>query len=445
MSARVVILGGGFAGAYCAAALERLLPESAEIVLIDRNNYFVFYPLLIEAGTGRLEPRHTVVPLRAFLQRAAFRMAEVTGIDRSAGKLYYQLPGDGSSMSLHYDHLVIALGSVTRLPSLPGLHEYGFEMKSLADAVRLRDRAIQALEIADATRDLERRQMLLSFVVVGANFTGAELAGELNAFLTEASAHYPNVRASDRRVTLVELSDRILSALDPELSEYAIRQMERRGVRVLVNSTVTAILADRVRMTDGSDTLCSTVIWCAGIAPNPLIRRLGLPVDPRGYLLCRRDLRIEGEENIWGIGDCAVNLDAAGQPYPATAQHALREGQFLARNLARVLQGASPLPCDIQSRGALAALGCRSAVARVFGIKLSGFPAWFLWRTYYLLRMPGLVRKIRVAVDWTLDLLFEPNYVQLGIHRPAPGASSPPAAAPEAEVSAGQPRRAGGR
>lgn len=414
---RVVILGGGFAGVYCARRLARLVRGAGvQVVVIDRRNYFVFTPLLVEAGTGSLEPRHTVVSIRSMIGAATFRLGEVAGLDAAAREVLVRVPELRRDERVRYDHCVIALGSVTRLPDVPGLREHGLQMKDAADAVRLRDRAIRLLELADATEDRAERRALLRLVVVGANFTGAEVAGEFDAFLREARRRYRNIAADDIKVTLVERSDRILEAIGPELGKYAAEKMRARGVEVLLNETVTKIEPGRVTLGGGGQVASHTVVWCAGIAPPPVLKSMGVPVDERGWMLCERDLRVKGFENLWGVGDCAVNTDGARKAYPATAQHGLREGEHCARNIARVLAGKPTTVCDLKDQGALAALGCRTGVARVWGVKVSGFPAWWLWRTVYLLKMPGIGRKIRVAMDWTLDLFFSRDYVQLGVH-----------------------------
>jgi NADH:quinone reductase (non-electrogenic) len=418
---RIVVIGGGFAGAYCAQALERKLARSAaQVVLLDRNNYFIFHPLLVEAGTGSLEPRHAVVPLRSFLKRTTFRMAEVTEVDLGRREILFRPPGGASLERLSYDHLVVAPGSVTRLPEVPGLQAHGLEMKSLADAVTLRDRMVRLLEMGDSTPDPALRQTFLHFVVVGGNLTGVEVAGELDVFLRSARRLYRNVRKEDCRITLVEISHRILPTLDPALAAYAAGKLSRRGIQLRLNESVTRIDPDRAVLAGGETLSCHSVIWCAGIQPSPLIKNLHLPVDVRGYILCERDLKVRGFDHVWAIGDCAVIPDGKGHPYPATAQHAVREGTHLAGNLARVLSGKATRTFDYDSMGSLASLGCRTAVARVFGIRLSGFPAYFLWRGYYWFRMPGLSRKFRVALDWTADLLFSRDFVQLGLHR-SPG------------------------
>ena len=424
---RIVILGSGFAGAYCAQKLESALRGlDAEVVLIDQRNYFIFFPLLVEAGTGSLEPRHAVVSIRAFLKDGNFRMGSVVSIDTAAQSVAYKLVGEERVDSLAYDHLVLALGSVTNLPPVPGLREFAFEIKNIGDAITLRDRAIQMLELADATTDPAERKAMLHFVVVGANFTGVEVAGEYLEFLAAASKLYRNVDRKDCQITLVERGDRILQALKPELSDFAIKALVRRGMRVVLNTSATEIGAHHAILSNGERLETRSVIWCAGVAAPPILKTLNLPTDPRGWLLCERDTRVKDFANIWGIGDCAVNPDAAGLGYPPTAQHAIREGEHCALNIARALRGEPTTPCDLTNMGSLAALGCRTGVAEIMGIKLSGFPAWFMWRTVYLMKMPGWSRRIRIAIDWTLDFLFKRTYVQLGLYRrPKPESGAP--------------------
>jgi NADH dehydrogenase len=420
MGQRVVILGSGFGGAYCAQQLERLSPDT-EILLLDRNNYFLFYPLLIEAGTGSLQPNHVVVPVRSFVRKARFKMAEVLGVDFGQRTVQYEVPGSGERQTAPYDQLVVSLGSVTRMPDLPGLREHGFEVKSLTDAVRLRDRAIRLLEAANASDDARRRREQLHYVVVGGNFTGAEVAGEFHTYLRRAARHYPNLDPDDCRVTLIEKADRILGSLDPDLSDFARMNLERRGIEVRTEDSLVEMTDTRVRLVSGEVLDAATVVWCAGIEPNPLVRRLDLPKDERGYLVCDRDLRVRGTENVWAIGDCAVNIDEHGSTYPSTAQHAVRQGTHLARNLVDVSEAGTPAAFSFKSLGSLVALGCRSGVAKVGRLKLSGFPAWWLHRTAYLMKMPGWSRRIRVALDWTLDLFFRRDYVLLGSAEPDRG------------------------
>jgi NADH dehydrogenase len=427
---RIVIVGGGFGGAYCAQALERRLRrDEAEVVLLDRQNYFIFYPLLVEAGTGSLEPRHAVVSIRSFLSRTRFIMGTVDRVDPTARRVHYTLPDGETTQEIDYDHLVLTPGSVTRPPEVPGLAEHGFEMKSLDDAVTMRDRAIRQLEQADVVDDPALKERLLHFVVVGANFTGVEVAGELHVFLRRATKRYSNLRSDDITVTVVELGDRILPALDPELADYAAEHLRRRGVRIELGRSVRRVEAGRAVLDDGRELATDTVYWCAGIAPSPLLANAGVPTDERGYVRCERDLRVEGIGEVWAIGDSAVNLDADGNAYPATAQLAVRQGQHVAKNIVAVLRDEETTPCDLTNLGAIAALGCRTGVAKVLGIKIAGFPAWFLFRTVYLLKMPGWARRIRVALDWTIDLIFPKDIVQLGLAGRRPRRPSPAAVA----------------
>lgn len=422
---KVIILGGGFGGAYCARGLRGAINQfDADVLLLDRNNYFIFSPLLVEAGTGSLEPRHAIVPIRQFLTRSMrFRMAEVVGIDPEKRQVHYHMIGDETVRSDEYDHLVIALGSVTRLPNVPGLRERAFEMKTLADSVALRDRAIQMLELANAVTDDAQRKALLHYVVVGSNFTGVEVAGEFLEFLRGAARRYRNLKPTDCNVTIIERAPRILSVLDEDLANYAARQLRKSGIRILLGNSVKELRHDAVLLEDGETLAAHTLVWCGGIAENPLAAKLPFPHDERGYLQCERDLRVKGYDNVWAIGDCAANPGPDGRPYPATAQHATRQGTHAARNIERVLRGDAPTPCNLQDFGSLAALGCRTAVAKLLGFKLSGFAAWWLWRTVYLMKMPTLSRKIRVTFDWTMDLFFSRDYVQLGIHRKEPETS----------------------
>jgi len=413
---RIVIVGGGFGGAYCAQALERRVDrDEAEIVLLDARNYLLFYPLLVEAGTGSLQPRHVTVSIRRFLRRTRFVLAEVEGADLEARTLSYRLGGEGGLRSLEWDQLVLAPGSVTRIPPVPGLDEWGYDMKSLGDAVALRDRAVRLLELASETGEGEERERLLHLVVVGGNFTGVEVAGEFHQLLVEAAERYPHVHPAECRVSLVELTDRILPALEPGLSDFAASRLRRRGIDLRLGRTVDRITETEAVLDDGETLESRTVIWCAGIAPPPLLGRMDLPLDERGYVLCEPDLRVRGRRDVWAIGDAAVNLDPEGRPYPATAQHAVRMGKALAANIQRAMGGQDAEPFTYPGQGTLAAIGCRTGVAMVLGLKISGFWAWFIHRTVYLFKMPGWGRRVRVALDWTLDLFTRRDYVQLGL------------------------------
>jgi NADH:ubiquinone reductase (H+-translocating) len=415
---RIVILGGGFAGAYLAQSLERhARRHNLHITLIDRRNYFVFYPLLVEAGIGSLEPRHVVVSLHDYLRRTSLMMGEVTGVDDERREVTCQLAGTDLCKTVPYDHLVVAVGSVTRLPPVPGLKEYGLQLKTVGDSVGLRDRAIQLLEIANHIENPEERREWLNLVVVGASFTGVEAAGEFQAFMSRAADSYPNISGRDVKVYLIEATDRILPALEPSLAEYARTHLERGGVDLRLKHCIDRILPNHVELSSGEKIPTRTVVWCAGIAPSPLLKGLPVLLNKEGYVKTRPDLLVEGCDHIWAMGDCAHIPGPDGTPYAPTAQNATRQARHAAGNILRVLRGEETRPCRLTPLGSLASIGSRSAVADVMGIKLSGFPAWFLWRTIYLLKMPTMSRKLRVALDWTADLIFPHDIVQLGVHK----------------------------
>lgn len=415
---RIVILGGGFAGAYLAQSLERHVKRlNLHITLVDQRNYFIFYPLLVEAGIGSLEPRHAVVSLHEYLKKTSLLMGNVVSVDDEERVVHCKLAGTDLTKSLPYDHLVIALGSVTRLPPVPGLGEYGLRLKTMADSVGLRDRAIQLMEIANHLEDPALREEWLNLVVVGGSFTGVEFAGEFQAFMAKAAESYPNISAADVKIHLVEATDRILPALEPSLADYAREHMERRGVDIRLNQFVTRIGHTYAELSNGDKIPTRTVVWCAGIAPNPLLAEMPIPLNEQGYVKSRADLRVDGKDHIWSLGDCANIPSTDGTPYAPTAQNATRQARHAARNILRVLQGQEPEPCRLRPLGSLASIGCRSAVAKIMGVKLSGFAAWWMWRTIYLMKMPTLSRKIRVALDWTAALVFSQDVVQMGVHQ----------------------------
>lgn len=423
---RIVIIGGGFGGAFAAQHLLRKLQrDEAEVLLVDRNNYFVFHPFLVEAGTGSLPPQHAVVGLRAFTGATGLVMGEFVGADFARRTVEIRPVGEERIRELPYDELVLALGSVASLPPVPGLREHALQVKGVADAVALRDHAIRLLEQADQCGDPELRRELLHFVVVGSSFTGVEVAGEFEVFLKRASRRYANVRRDDVKITLIDAADRILPALDAELAAFAEKALRDRGIDLLLGTTLHDVGPRHATLADGTRLAAATVIWCAGIAPNPVLAALDLPADEQGWILCDPTLRVRGRDHLWAIGDCAVNPDPTGRPYPATAQAAVRQGKAVAENLLRVLRGQEPAACVIADRGSLVALGCRTGVARVGRFKLAGFAAWFLWRSVYLLKMPGWGRRLRVALEWTIDLVFGRDDVQLGLGGPPRSMSAP--------------------
>lgn len=414
---RVVIVGGGFGGAYAAQTLAKKASSDTEVVLIDRQNFLLFYPLLIEAGVGHLEPRHVTVPLRKFIGRKGqFVLAEVEGIDLASQQVTYRVPEMEKSATLHYDHLILAPGSVTKFPPIPGLEQHAFQLKSLQDSIEFRDRGIRLLEMANTVADKEERRALLRIVVVGSNFSGIELAGEYHEFLTEQVKNYPNLQVEDVQVVVVEYADRILPAIDADLALFARKNLEHRGLVIHTRTTLIEVHEDHVVLTSGEVVKTQTTVWCAGISPSPLLQRIpGLPFNERGYIACEATTQVQGFKNVWAVGDSAFVPDDQGRPYAATAQNASRMGPLAGLNVLRAMKGEELKPFQFNPVGSLAAIGCRTAVARVFGVKLSGLPAWFMFRSVYLMKMPSWSRRVRIVIDWTLSLFFKQEPVQLGV------------------------------
>lgn len=435
-SKRIVVVGGGFGGAYAAQELcKKLDTDRHEVILIDQHNYLVFYPLLVEAGVGTIEPRHVVVPLRSFLDGGQFRAASVVSIDLPEQQITLRPVGLAEETKLRYDHLVFALGSTTKFPPIPGLQEHGFDMKSLADAIGLRDRGIQMLELANVTEDPVERQRLLTFVVVGAGYSGVEFASEYQAFLQDASETYEKVKPEEIRVYLLEYSDKILSVVPPPLSDYTTKTLRKRGIEIQTGTTLKVVEEDHTITSKEERIETRTVVWTAGIAPNPLIKATGFPVNERGYIQCRPTAQVEGYENVWAVGDSATILGEDGKPFAPTAQNASREGTHCAKNIAAAIQGRLLRPFRYRPMGAFAAIGRHHAVAQVMNFHFTGFFAWFLYRTVYLMKMPTLSLKMRLIMDWTVDLFFRSNPVQLGVHRlPHPAEKKVEEPAPRAQA-----------
>ncbi|CAN5429018.1 NAD(P)/FAD-dependent oxidoreductase [soil metagenome] len=415
---KIVIVGGGFGGAYAAQTLEKL-GRCDCLTLIDRNNYLLFYPLLIEAGVGAIEPRHVVVPIRRFVSKGTFTMAEVSAVDLKLQTVTYRVIGQESFETIYYDHLVLALGSITRLLPIPGLKDFAFEIKSLSDAIELRDRGIRLLELANTVKDKKKQRDILRHVVLGANFTGIEFAGEYQAFLKDAAADYPNLSPDDVEMIVLEHGERILSAVDPKLAAWASAKLTSRGVNVMTHTSLKEVGKDYAELTNGQRLATQSVVWAAGIAPNPMIARIeGLPLNVKGYIDCESDLRAKGFDNVWAVGDGATSYGENGKPYPATAQTASRQGPLAAKNIDRVLNSQPTVAFRYKPLGSFAAIGHRSAAADFLGHNVKGFLGWFLFRAAYLAKMPTFAMKARLSMDWFLELVLPSESVQIGVHRP---------------------------
>ncbi|HYN14668.1 MAG TPA: NAD(P)/FAD-dependent oxidoreductase [Terriglobales bacterium] len=428
---RVVILGGGFGGLYVALELEKTLARDpdAEITLINRENFFLFTPMLHEVAASDLDLTNIVNPVRKLLRRVNFFAGDVERINLECKTVQVSHGFDHHHHELPYDHLVIALGSITNFYNLPGLEERALTMKSLGDAIHLRNRLIAHLEEADTECCAAVREPLMTFVVAGGGFAGVETIAGINDFVHHALRFYPNLKESDLHMVLVHPGPVILPELGEKLGAYAQKKLAERGVDIRVNTKVTGVTEDGVELSDGSFLCSKTLIWTAGTSPNPLLAALPCPKD-RGRVLVDETLEVKGWPGVWALGDCALVPDIrTGKVCPPTAQHALREGRVLAQNITASVRGGSKKKFSFATIGQLAAIGRRTGVANILGFNFSGFIAWWLWRTIYLSKLPRFEKKLRVALDWTLDLVFSKDFVQYLTFR-APSVSEEEGAEP---------------
>ena len=417
MAWQVVIAGGGFGGFYAARALERLLPpQSARVTLVNEANFMLYTPLLPGAAGATLDPRHVVVPLRSQLRRTELLIGRVQRADPSARTLAVERI-DGQSVELAYDQLVVALGSVSRTLPVPGLAEHGIGLKSLSDAIALRNQVLRCLDIAESLEDEDARREYLGFVFVGAGYAGVEGLAELQDFAVQAVELYPRCREQGMRWVLVEARERIMQEVPASLSAFAERELRRRGIEVRTGTTLEELDARFARLSDGETVKARTMVWTAGVKPSPAVARLGLPLDRGGRIVVDATMAVApgvsggggaGGPSVWAIGDCAAVPDAArpGESCPPTAQHAIRQGRLVACNVAGALSGEAPKRFRYRTKGVVAELGRSQAVAITLGIRWRGLPAWLIARTYHLLLMPGAGRRLRLLVDWNVALLF---------------------------------------
>jgi NADH dehydrogenase len=418
MASRILILGGGFAGLGTARKLERILkPEEATIIVVSRENFSVFTPMLPEVGSGNLETRHVVTPVRAQLHRAAFVLGDVRSIDIAAKSVEVEHPLTGRRVQLAYDHLVLALGAVTSTFGLPGIAERSLPYKTLEDADRLRNHVIATLEVAAVTNDAAERGRLLTFVFVGGGFTGVEAAGEMADFFRSSLRYYPTIAASEVRIILVEGGKKLLPDLQAGMGEYSAKALTRRGIDVRLGAMVAGADRRGLQLKDGTTIETDTIVWSAGVRPSPTVEEAGIATGRGGSIAVREDFSVEGTPGLWAIGDCASIPMPDGSRVPATAQHALREGPLLAKNIAATLRSQATQPFRYKTMGMMASLGARRGVAGLFGKYLiTGFIAWVIWRTYYLARLPGIDRRLRVTIDWTLGLIFPRDIAELRVY-----------------------------
>jgi NADH dehydrogenase len=426
MAWKVVIAGGGFGGLYAARRLERVLPaHAAQVTLISSDNFLLYAPLLPGAAAGTLEPRHVVVPLREELRRTEVRLGEVTGVDPALSELQYRT-ADGREEAVKYDQLVVALGSVSRVLPVPGLAEHGCGFKTIADAIALRNSALRNLEIAESLEDRDLREQYLTYVFVGAGYAGLEGIAELQDFVAAVIHRYPRCRLDGTRWVLVEAEDRVMPEIAPSLAAFATRELRSRGIEIRTGTRLDELAEDHAMLSTGERVPTRTLVWTAGVKATPAVKTLGLELGEHGRIAVDRTLRVVGRENVWAIGDAAAVPDPAQKnrvACPPTAQHAIRQGRLAADNVASALGHGRTRPFRYRTLGVFVDMGQHKAVANMAGLKLRGFPAWFAARTYHLMMMPGVARRLRLMVDWTVGLFFGRTSSELGQlgHPPALG------------------------
>jgi NADH dehydrogenase len=410
---QVVILGGGFAGVSTAEHLEKKFRSDPTVsfTLISETNSWLFTPMLVEVATSGLEPTHITTPLRTSLKRTRVLRSRVTSIDLERRQVH--LKDEGPQTGIHYDHLVLALGSVSNYLGNTAVAENALEFKTLADAMRIRNHVIDVFERADSEPDPGCRRALLTFVVAGGGFSGAELAGGMNDFARGIIADYPNLSTDDLRIILVHSRERILPELSQSLANYAMQRMRERGVIFKLNTRVTDARPGSISLSPAEEIPTETFVWTAGVTPNPILKELPIKHDSRGAVLVDRTLAIPDYGNVWALGDCASVSDTkTGKTCPPTAQVATREAVVLAHNIRACLLGRPVKPFCFKSLGSLCIVGYHTACAEIRGLKFSGLFAWLLWRGIYLSKLPGLERKVRVLTDWTLEIFFPRDIVQ---------------------------------
>lgn len=417
----VVILGGGYVGLYTALGLKRSVRRgAARVTVVDPRSAMTYQPFLPEAAAGSLAPHHVVVPLRQTLPHAAVITARVEAIDHARRSVTLQ-PPVGEAFQLGYDELVVALGSISRTLPIPGLAEHAMAFKQIEEAIALHNHALDRLDVAASIEDRAMRAKALTFVFVGGGYAGVEALGEVEDMLRSATRFYPTVSPDELRFVLVEAADRILPEVGDDMGKYTVDRLRDRNIEVRLNTRLASAVDQHVMLTDGAAFDADTIVWTAGVRANPVLSRSDLPIDDKGRIKTRPDLRVEGVDNAWAAGDNAAvpDLTHPGELTSPSAQHAVRQAKVLAANISNSLRGR---PLEVYRHnhvGSVASLGLHKGVAQVYGVKLRGFPAWFMHRTYHMARMPTFNKKVRIVLDWTLALFFRRDFASLGgIHRP---------------------------
>jgi NADH dehydrogenase len=417
MPPRILVVGGGYVGLYVAMHLQRRLkPGEAKITVIDPKSYMTYQPFLPEAGSGNLEPRHVIAPLRRVLDKCEIINGRIVQIDHASRIAVFE-PLEGPTRELAYDTIVVCPGSIARTLPIPGLAERGIGFKSVAEAIYLRNHVLERMDAASSSTDPELRRRALTFVFVGGGYAGIEALAELEDMARDACKFYPNLGHDEMRWVLVEASGRILPEVSPAMGEYTAMQLTQRGIEVRRNTRLTSVVGGHVVLDDGDEFDCETLVWTAGVRANPMLEATDLPLDDRKRVVCTPFLQVKGTPGAWAAGDSAAVPDLSkggGETTGPSAQHAVRQAKRLAQNIIAELRGQPLVAYEHAYVGSVASLGLYKGVAEVYGIRLRGFPAWFAHRTYHVARVPTLNRKVRVLTDWTIALFFHREIVSLG-------------------------------
>jgi NADH dehydrogenase len=422
---RIVVVGAGHVGLYAALRLSRKLNSvQAEVIVIDPQPHMTYQPFLPEAAAGNISPRHSVVPLRRELKRCHIVSGEVTKVEHARRTVTVR-PIDGPVKEIAYDHIIVAPGSVSRTLPIPGLRERGIGFKTIGEAIYLRNHILDRLDIAATTPDAGMRKASLNFVFVGGGYAGVEALAEMEDVVRDGLKYYPELEQDEVRFVLVEASNRILPEVGPEMGAYAARQLQKRGIDIRLETRMESCVDGEVRLSDGETFRAETIVWTAGVKPSPMLDHTDLPRGPRGHVTCNTMLQVVDGDKVldgaWSAGDCAQvpDLTNPGAWCSPSAQHAVRQASRLADNIRAVIIGAQPKDYQHKYAGSVASLGLYKGVAKIYGVKLKGFPAWMMHRTYHMSRIPSFNRKVRVLADWTLAFVLKREVVSLGqLHAP---------------------------
>jgi NADH dehydrogenase len=425
---RILVVGAGHVGLYAALRLSRKLRRrEAEVTVVDPNPHMTYQPFLPEAAAGSISPRHTVVPLRRELKRCHILSGQVTKVEH-ARKIATVQPIVGPVREVPYDHIIVVPGSVSRTLPIPGLRESAIGFKTLGEAIYLRNHVLDRLDVAATTTDSEVRQRALTFVFVGGGYAGIEALAEMEDMVRDAvRRYYPELKVDQLHWVLVEATNRVLPEVDPDMGAYAVQQLLKRKLDIRLDTRLDSCVDGVVKLSDGDSFAADTIVWTAGVKANPMVNATDLPRDEKSRIRCLATLQVAQEggapiAGAWSAGDCAAVPDLTKPPgslCSPSAQHAVRQAKQMADNIVAVIRGRAPKPYHHKYAGSVASLGLHKGVAQVYGIKLTGWPAWFMHRTYHMSRIPTLNRKIRVVVDWTLALFLKREVVALGeLHQP---------------------------